>query len=53
MGLGYFEMLGDAGFFNEEGDKYRSVTAQDIQSAMNEFFTEDKMNILYYKAKEN
>jgi zinc protease len=53
MGLSYFEMLGDAGLFNDEAKKYRTVTTQDIQNAMNEFFTEDKMNIIYYKAKEN
>jgi len=53
MGLSYFEMLGDAGLFNNEAKKYRSVTAQEIQNTMNEYFTEEKMNILYYKAKKN
>ncbi len=53
MGLSYFEMLGDAGLFNDEAKKYRSVTVHDIQNTMKEFFTEDKMNILYYKAKNN
>jgi len=53
MGLSYFEMLGDAQLFNEEAENYRSVTVQDIQNAMKEFFTEEKMNILYYKAKNN
>ncbi len=51
MGLCYFEMLGDAGLFNKEPGKYSSVTAQDIQNAVKEYFTEDKMNILNYKAK--
>ena len=53
MGLSYFEMLGDAGLFNDEAEKYRSVTVHDVQNAMKEFFTQDKMNILYYKAKNN
>ncbi len=51
MGLCYFEMLGDAGLFNEEAAKYSSVTAQDLQQAVRDFFTADKMNVLNYKAK--
>lgn len=52
MGLSYFEMLGDAALFNGEGEKYRSISASEIQQVADVLFTESNKNILYYKAKK-
>ncbi len=52
MNLCYYEMLGDAGLFNQEAEKYRAVTRQDIQNTARELFAPHRKNTLYYLSKK-
>ena len=52
MNLCYYEMLGDASLFNQEADKYRAVTRQDIQHTARELFAPHRKNTLYYLSKK-
>ncbi|MFC0875036.1 M16 family metallopeptidase [Saccharicrinis sp. FJH2] len=48
MNLALFETLGDAGMINNESDKYRNVTINDIQRVSRELFREENTSVLYY-----
>ena len=48
MNLALFETLGDSGMINNESDKYRNVTAADIQRVSRELFREENASVLYY-----
>ncbi len=50
--LAYFELLGKAEDINLEVERYRSVTAKDIQDTANQVFVPENCNILYYKAAQ-
>ena len=52
MNLGYYEMLGDANLFNQEIDKYRQVTREDIQKTTRHLFAPHRKNTLYYLSKK-
>ncbi len=52
MALSYYEMLGDAGLFNKEKEKYLSVTPGMVQQTATKLFDPAKKNTLYYKAKK-
>jgi predicted Zn-dependent peptidase len=52
MELAFFENLGDANWFNQEGDKYRAVQKEDIHRLANEILREENCSTLHYKAKE-
>ncbi len=51
MKLCYFELLGDAADINQETDRYRSVTAADIQRVAREILRPERANTLHYRAK--
>ena len=53
MGLGYFELLGDANMINEEEDKFHALTAEDLQQEASALFQESNCSVLYYKSKNN
>lgn len=46
--IAFYELLGDAGLFNREKDKYFAVTAEDISSFCSNIFREKNSNTLYY-----
>lgn len=48
--LAYFELLGKAEMINEEVEKYRAVTAEQIQETARKTFIPENCNILYYRA---
>jgi predicted Zn-dependent peptidase len=50
MSLCFFELMGDAGLLNEEVNKYRSVTAEQIQRVAANLFKEENCSALYYSA---
>ncbi|MBK8659924.1 MAG: insulinase family protein [Bacteroidetes bacterium] len=50
MNLAFFEMLGHAGWANEELDKYRAVTAPQMQRVASEIFRPEVCNTLHYFA---
>lgn len=52
MNLAFFEMLGDAGLINEEGEKYRAVTSDDIRRVAREVFRRENCSRLLYLAEE-
>ncbi len=52
MNLGYYEMLGDAGLFNQEIDKYRQVTRENILETSQQLFAPHRKNTLYYLSKK-
>src|SRR5690606_27923600 len=49
--LAYYELLGDAALMNEEMDRYRRVSPDELWTAANEIFTEENSNPLYYQAQ--
>lgn len=48
--LAYFELIGKAEDLNEEVDKYRAVTADQLQEVARRTFVHEKASVLYYKA---
>ena len=48
--LAYFELLGKAEMINEEVEKYRAVTSEQIQETARKTFIPENCNILYYRA---
>lgn len=49
--LAIYELLGDAGLINKELDRYRAVTAEQLQAESRIIFDENNCNTLYYFAK--
>ena len=49
--LAFYELLGDVNLINEEVAKYRSLTAEKIQTFAQKVFTKENSSILYYKKK--
>ncbi|PRD48192.1 M16 family metallopeptidase [Sphingobacterium haloxyli] len=52
MNLAFFEVLGDAGLYNQEVAKYLAVTPSDIQRVAQEIFMPENSSTLIYYAKE-
>jgi zinc protease len=52
MKLAYFEWLGDAAMVNQEVEKYRRVTAQDIRRVAAEILRPERCNTLHYLARQ-
>jgi predicted Zn-dependent peptidase len=52
MNLAFFEMLGDAGLINAEGEKYRAVTSEDILRVAQEIFRRENCSRLLYLSAE-
>ena len=50
--LAYFELVSKAEELNNEVDKYRSVTAQQIQDLAKKCFVPENCCVLYYKANQ-
>ena len=46
--LAFYELLGDAGLFNNDRDKYFAVTADDMLSYSRKIFDPNNSNTLYY-----
>lgn len=51
--LSFFELLGDAEFINKEVEKYRAVTAEQMQRVAQTAFRPENCSTLYYKAKRD
>ena len=49
--LAYYELLGDVNLFTEEVTKYRSLSAEQIQTFAQKLFTKENCSVLYYKKK--
>jgi zinc protease len=50
ISLAYFETLGDAGFINEEAERYQKITAGDIRNTAKKIFRVENCNeLIYYK----
>ncbi|WP_426667977.1 M16 family metallopeptidase [Mucilaginibacter sp. McL0603] len=52
MNLAQFELLGDAGKFNHETERYLAVTAQQIQKQANAIFRKENSSTLIYLAEK-
>jgi predicted Zn-dependent peptidase len=50
--LAYYELLGNASLMNEELEKYRTVTAEELQETCKSIFREENSNTLYYLSKQ-
>ena len=50
--LAYFELIGQAENINKEVEKYRAVTAGQIQKAARQTFVPENCSILYYLAEQ-
>ena len=51
MKLAHFQLLGDAALIHTETDRYRAVTAGDIQRVAREVLRPERANTLHYLAK--
>ena len=51
--LAYYEMLGDAGWINDEVEAYDSTTARQIADVISGSLTEDNSCVVRYKAKQD
>ena len=49
MNLAYYELLGDADLLNSEMDKYRNVSAVQLQQAAASLFKKERSSTLYYQ----
>lgn len=52
VSLGYYELLGDANWINEEGARYRSITVEGIQNRAQALFQPHKVSVVYYQPNE-
>ena len=52
MGLSYYEMLGNAGLFNDEIHKYSSIRPDEICYTAKEYLCPSNCSTLYYKAEK-
>ncbi len=53
MNLGYYEMIGDINYINQELEHYKSVTSEMITEVANELFTLERSSTLIYKAQDD
>ncbi len=51
VNLGYYELLGNANWINEEGQRYREITVEDLYKRAKDLFSKERVSLLYYKAK--
>lgn len=51
VNLGYYELLGNADWINEEGARYRSILVEDLQDRAQRLFRPEKASVIYYKAR--
>lgn len=52
LNLAYYQLLGNANLINEEVDKYRQVSKNDILRVAKEMFRQENASVLYYVAKK-
>ncbi len=52
INLGYYEMLGDANWINQEKEKYNQITALDIRERSQRIFQESQCSVIYYKVRK-
>ncbi len=48
LSLGYYELLGDAAWINEEGMRYQQISTADLQDRAQRLFTPQNISILHY-----
>ena len=53
MNLAYYELLGDANMINQEIDKYRKVSVEEIQNIAKKIFRKENCSTLYYLSKQS
>lgn len=53
MGLGYFELLGNAAMINEEEAKFHAITSEELKEEATTLFQETNCSVLFYKSKNN
>ena len=53
MNLGFYEMLGDIDYINNELECYKSVTFDEIKAVSKKIFKQGNSSTLIYKRKEN
>lgn len=49
--LAFYELLGDAGWMNDELIKYNSITTEDIREESKKIFREENSNTIWYLSK--
>ena len=53
MGLGFFELLGDATMINKEEAKFHAITSEELIEEASTLFQESNCSVLFYKSKNN
>lgn len=53
MGLGYYELLGDANLINEEEAKFHAISSEELINEATTLFLESNCSVLFYKSKNN
>jgi predicted Zn-dependent peptidase len=52
VNLGYYELLGNADWINEEGAKYMNISVEDLQNRALELFDPNKVSMIYYRSND-
>ena len=50
VNLGFYELLGDASWINEEGERYHAITTDELFERAKNLFKKENASIIYYKA---
>ncbi len=53
MNLGYYEMIGDINYINQELERYKSVTPEMIATTSAQLFVKERSSTLIYKSKND
>ena len=49
MNLAFYELIGDINLINTESENYNIVTAEEIRTAAQYYFTPQRASVLFYK----
>ena len=52
INLGFYELLGDVEWINQEAEKYNQITVEQIQNRASELFLKEKASIIHYIPKK-
>jgi predicted Zn-dependent peptidase len=50
--LGFYELLGDVEWINQEAEKYNQISVEQLQNRAKDLFRREKASIIYYEPKK-
>ena len=52
INLGFYELLGDVEWINQEAEKYNQISVEQLQNRAKDLFRREKASIIYYEPKK-